>query len=228
LLTEGDSGGFGVCDAEVDRERLVVSDFDTEGVIVGEAATDEDADGQPKPRVHVGLEENDVPNDFVVVWVNVWDTEDEPEEVLVIDFVTDPELLTEDDSTGLGLCDCDTDAELERDCGCDTDAELERDDDAVVDLEFDGVIVGVAAIDDDADGQPNPLVHVGLADADVPKLFDVEGVAVTAIEPERDNELLTERETVAGGLTFPVNDGEFDGGLDFDTDWLVVIDFETD
>ena len=54
-----------VCDIETDM--LFVKDFDTDGVIVGEAATDEDADGQPKPRVHVGLDENDVPNDCVVV-----------------------------------------------------------------------------------------------------------------------------------------------------------------
>lgn len=58
-----------VCEAEIDG--LFVSDFEIEGVMVGEAPTDEDADGQPKPRVHVGLEENDVPNDFVVVPVDV-------------------------------------------------------------------------------------------------------------------------------------------------------------
>ena len=67
LLTDGDGCGLGLCDDEADRERLLVRDFDTDGVIVGVAAVDEDAEGQPNPLVHVGLEENDVPNDFVVV-----------------------------------------------------------------------------------------------------------------------------------------------------------------
>lgn len=57
--------------SDVVDDALAVCDRDTDFVIDGEGATDEDADGQPKPRVHVGLDENDVPNDFVVVWVDV-------------------------------------------------------------------------------------------------------------------------------------------------------------
>ena len=55
LLSDAVADPLAVCDR--------VTDFEIEG----EGAMDEDADGQPKPLVHVGLEEKDVPNDFVVV-----------------------------------------------------------------------------------------------------------------------------------------------------------------
>ncbi len=85
--------------------------------------TDEVAAGHPKPRVHVGLEVKEVPNDFVIVWVNVRERviDGETEVVLVIDLLCDcdPELLTEDDSSEIGVRDCDDDADVERDCDAD-------------------------------------------------------------------------------------------------------------
>jgi hypothetical protein len=87
LLIElvGDGDWLGVCEglfvllglidavvlSDEVADALAVCDRVTDFVIDSEGATDEDADGQPKPRVHVGLDENDVPNDFVVVWVDV-------------------------------------------------------------------------------------------------------------------------------------------------------------
>lgn len=48
-------------------DPLAVCDRVTDVVTDGEGAIERVADGQPKPLVHVGLEEKDVPNDFVVV-----------------------------------------------------------------------------------------------------------------------------------------------------------------
>ena len=160
----------------------------------------------------------------------------ETEIVLLIDLVCDcdPELLTEGDDDGLGRCDCDDDADVERDCDADierdfdTDAEPERDDDSVVDFEFDGVMVGVAAVEEDAEGQPNPLVHVGLADADVPKLFDVEGVGVIALEIDRDPDMLPEYDLETEGLDPNVGVVELVGAFDFDADTLCDTLFLTD
>jgi hypothetical protein len=219
---------LGLCDAEVDRERLTVRDFDTDGVIVGVAVTDEVAAGQPKPLVHVGLEVKEVPNDFVVVWVNVRErvTDGETEIVLLIDLlcVCDPELLTEGDSAELGVCVNEVDSDS--DCEADIDADL--DDDAVVDFDLDGVMVGVAAIEEDAEGQPKPLVHVGLADADVPKLFDVEGVTVIALETDGEPDVLPEYDLETDGLDPKVGVVELVGAFDFDTDTLCDALFVTD
>ena len=52
-------------------DPLAVCDRVTDVVTEGEDATERVADGQPNPLVHVGLEEKDVPNDFVVVGVVV-------------------------------------------------------------------------------------------------------------------------------------------------------------
>ena len=59
LLSDAVADPLAVCDRVID----VVTD--------GDAATERVADGQPKPLVHVGLDENDVPNDFVFVGVVV-------------------------------------------------------------------------------------------------------------------------------------------------------------
>jgi len=175
--------------------------------------TDEVAAGHPKPLVHVGLAVKEVPNDFVVVWVNVWDA--------VIDFVTDcdTDLLKDGDSPGLEVCETDCD----RLVVSDFDTEPERDNTAVVDLEFDGVIVGVAATEEDAEGQPNPLVHVGLADADVPKLFDVDGDAVREIcDRVMDGVVVLLLDMLADTLTDFVQLDDTEGDKPYDTDGEIL------
>ena len=317
LLTDGEGCGLGLCDDEADCERLFVSDFDTDGVIVAVIAletdgepdllpeydletdgldpkvgvvelvgafdfdtdtlcdalfvtdldtdcdadlvrvrddvidgvnpyvgdmelvggldldidtdwvTDEVAAGHPKPLVHVGLAVNEVPNDFVIVCVNVRDADNdgETETVLLIDFVCDgvTDLLTEGDSSEMGVCDCETDWERL----------------LVSDLELDGVMVGVAAVDEDADGQPKPLVHVGLADAEVPKLVEVEGEAVREIcDRVLDGVAVLLLEILADTLTDFVRLDETEGDKPYDTDgeildtrevvFVVVVVTETD